>query len=48
MAKLDDATADLFAEAEAEMVPQLAPMSLSGCGRAMALWVGQAQVPKQT
>ncbi len=46
VAKLDDATADLFAEAEAEMVPHLAPMSLSGCGRAMALWV-QAQAPKQ-
>ena len=46
VAKLDDTTVDLFAEAEAEMVPHLAPMSLSGCGRAMALWV-EAQVPKQ-
>ena len=45
VAKLDDTTVDLFAEAEAEMVPHLAPMSLSGCGRAMALW-GRPEVPE--
>ena len=29
---------DRFAEAEAELVPYLAPLSLAGCSRAMAAW----------
>jgi hypothetical protein len=47
VAKLDDSTVELFAEAEAELVPHLAPLSLPGCARAMAMWVEQAQVPRE-
>lgn len=44
VARLDDATVDLFADAEAELVAHPAPLNLSGCARAMARWVEQAQV----
>jgi hypothetical protein len=43
LAKLDDATIDAFAEVEAELVPHLAPLGLSGCSRAMARWRDQAE-----
>jgi hypothetical protein len=43
VANLDDATVDLFAEAEAELVPYLAPLTIAGCGGAMAAWKERAQ-----
>jgi hypothetical protein len=44
VANLDDSTVDLFAESEAELVPYLAPLTIAGCGRAMAAWKSRAQV----
>ncbi|MEA2973101.1 MAG: hypothetical protein QOG82_1559 [Actinomycetota bacterium] len=46
LAKVDDATISAFAEIEAELVPHLAPLSLSGCSRAMARWREQVEEPK--
>jgi hypothetical protein len=43
LANVDDSTVDLFAEAEAELVPYLAPLTVAGCGRAMAAWKERAQ-----
>ena len=43
VAKLDDATIDAFAEAESELVPYLAPLTLAGCARAMAAWKEQVE-----
>jgi len=40
---LDDATVDLFAAAEAELVPYLAPLRVAGVTRAMASWASQAK-----
>jgi hypothetical protein len=47
VARLDDSTVELFAEAEAELVPHLAPLNLSGCARAMAVWAEQTHVPRE-
>ena len=43
LAKLDDTTIDSFAQVEAELMPHLAPLGLSGCSRAMARWADQAE-----
>ena len=43
LALVDDSTVAAFAESEAELVPYLVPLSLSGCARAMAAWKAQAQ-----
>ena len=48
LAKLDDATIDAFAGVEAELVPHLAPLGLSGCSRAMARWADQAEELKDS
>ena len=48
LAKLDDTTIDAFAGVEAELVPHLAPLGLSGCSRAMARWADQAQELKES
>ena len=42
-ANLDDSTIAAFAESEAELVPYLAPLTMSGCSRAMAAWKSQAE-----
>lgn len=43
VAHLDDDTVELFAAAEAELVPYLAPLRVAGVGRAMAAWKSRAQ-----
>ena len=48
LAKLDDATIDAFAGVEAELIPHLAPLGLSGCSRAMARWADQAEELKDS
>ncbi|MEA2972886.1 MAG: hypothetical protein QOG82_1344 [Actinomycetota bacterium] len=48
LAKVDDATIDAFAEVEAELVPHLAPLGLSGCSRAMATWRDQVEEAKES
>ncbi len=48
VAKLDDATIDAFAEAESELVPYLAPLTLAGCARAMAAWKEQVEEAKDS
>jgi len=40
---LDDSTVARFAEAEAELVPYLAPLRVAGVTRAMASWASQAR-----
>ena len=48
LAKLDDTTIEAFAEVEAELVPHLARLGLSGCSRAMARWAEQAEELKES
>ncbi len=43
VAQLDDDTVDLFAEAEDELVPYLAPLTVAGVARAMAAWKSKAK-----
>jgi hypothetical protein len=38
VAQLDESTVELFAAAEAELVPYLAPLTVAGVSRAMAAW----------
>lgn len=47
MAHVDDSTVELFAEAEAGLVPYLVPLSVAGCSRAMASWKSSASEPAE-
>ncbi len=47
VAHVDDATVELFAQAEAELVPYLMPLSAVGCSRAMASWRSRACEPAE-
>jgi len=44
---LEDSTVELFAGAEAELVPYLAPLRVAGVNRAMASWASQAKEPAE-
>ena len=43
VAQLDDDTVGLFAEAEAELVPYLTPLTVAGVARAMSAWKERAK-----
>jgi hypothetical protein len=47
LAQLDDSTVDLLAEAEAELIPYLAPLTVAGCSRAMAAWKARVHQPAE-
>ena len=46
--QIDDATIEAFAGVEAERFPDLAPLGLAGCSRAMARWADQAEELKES